>query len=335
MLAGMRIAALIPQAIVNTIYRSLVPMQALAQRGHTVHIEERDELHDPTRLLDCDVVQFMRFANDPMHRLARRLRQHGVAVVWESDDDVAGATGGMMRQQILAGARAMVRTADLVTTPSPVLAARYREMGAEHVAVLPNRLPPIFTRPERLMPHTGVTIGWHVWPDRAADYDQLGLRETLERLLTRHHHVEVVGIGLPLELRSRRYNGYPPQDYGDLPGVIASFDIGLAPLADTPYNQGRSDVKVREYAAVGTPWLASPLAPYAGLGEEQGGRLVPDDRWHQEIEALVLDADARSRLARRGRLWAEGETIEHHAEAWEQAYAAAVERARSGQAVER
>src|SRR5215207_5905221 len=116
----MRIAALIPQGIVNSIYRSLVPMQALAQRGHTVHIEERDEIRNPEALLEYDVVQFMRFFQPPMQRLARRLREAGVAVVWDNDDDLSVSADvsdtSLYRQRATAVMPGMVRSADVVTT---------------------------------------------------------------------------------------------------------------------------------------------------------------------------------------------------------------------------
>jgi glycosyltransferase involved in cell wall biosynthesis len=333
----MRIAALIPQGIVNSIYRSLVPMQALAQRGHTVHIEERNEIRNPEALFEYDAVQFMRFFQPPMQRLARRLREAGVAVVWDNDDDFSVSAdvsdASLYRQRATAVMRGMVRSADAVTTPSEVLADRYRAMGNEHVAVLPNQLPEIFTRPDRVTPHPGVTIGWHAAPDRQADYERLGLRTTFERLLNRHPHLEVISVGFGLGLSSRRYRGYPLHDYGELPSVLVHFDVGLAPLVDTPFNRARSDVKLKEYGAVGTPWLASPLTPYAGLGEAQGGRLVEDDDWHDEIEELIVETDERRRLARRARLWAQGESIEHHVDAWEQTYADAIERARAAHAV--
>jgi glycosyltransferase involved in cell wall biosynthesis len=342
MLARMRITALIPEAIVNSIYRSILPMQALAQRGHTVHLEERNEIRDARALLECDLVHFLRFAQQPMQRMARALRDAGVAVVWDNDDNLTASQkgnpnyayhSGLSGQRVLAGMTTMMRHADVVTTPSTMLAERYRELSGADVRVLENYLPPAFTRPARVMPHNGVTIGWLAALEHQRDVEQLGLQETLGRLLARHQQLELITIGLNLGLASRRYRHVPITNYGELPELLTHFDIGIAPIAAVDFNRGRSNVKLKEYAAMGVPWLASPVGGYEGMGEEQGGRLVPDDRWYEELERLLLDADDRSRLALRARRWAQEQTIERHAERWEQTFEDAIERARAGSAV--
>jgi glycosyltransferase involved in cell wall biosynthesis len=328
----MRITALVPEGIVNAIYRSIVPMQALAQRGHTIHLEERDEIRDVEGLLACDAVHFTRLYEPAAVRLARRLREAGVAVIYDNDDDVSATHVGheydqLRRQQILSGITAMVRLAHVVTTPSASIAARYRELGAEDVRVLPNCLPPIFTCQGGIPPRREVILGWLAAGEHKADLQALGLKETLEGLLEAHPQLQVLGIGLPLGLRSDRYDPWPITAYGRLPELMSWFDVGIAPLIDTPFNRARSNVKLKEYAALGVPWLASPIGPYAEMGPEQGGRLVPDDRWAEEIEALILDAQERRRLAQRGRAWVRGEYIEAHVEAWESALADAVAQA--------
>jgi hypothetical protein len=337
----MRIASLVPERTVPSIYRSVVPMQALAHRGHTVHIEERNDIRDPAALLDYDVVHVMRHCNPLMLRLLRRLQQRGVAVVWDNDDErvailresaTVPGRDGMAAQRYFATMRGITRTANVVTTPSVALAELHAETSGRDVRVLPNQLPPTFARPERVMPHSGIRIGWHAMPNHAASFAALELRETLEHLLARHAHLSIVAIGLDLELRSRRYEHAPGIAYGMLPQQLAHLDIGLAPLADTAVNEARSDVKLKEYAAAGVPWLASPIGPYAGLGEQQGGRLVADGDWFAAIEQLMNDADARRVLAQRGLRWAAGETIEAHVDLWEQVFEEAIEQAGSSPA---
>ncbi len=326
MLGRMRITSLVPERTIESIYRSIVPMQALAHRGHSVHVEERDDIRDPAALLEYDAVHVMRICHPLMVMLVRRLQQRGVAVVWDNDDqrvalleEAARVPGqeGMAAQRFFSSMRAMARTADAVTTPSEALA----------------RLHAADSRPERVMPHEGVIIGWVAMPTHAESFETLGIRDALEHLLARHAHIHITGVGVDLGLRSRRYVHVPGATYGRLAENLAHFDIALAPLADTAVNHARSDVKIKEYAAAGVPWLASPIGPYAGLGEQQGGRLVPDGEWYAAIEGLMNDAERRRVLSQRGMRWAAGETIETHVDVWERTFQDAIAQARAPHAV--
>jgi hypothetical protein len=80
---------------------------------------------------------------------------------------------------------------------------------------------------------------------------------------------------------------------------------------------------------MGVPWLASPIGPYAGLGERQGGRLVADERWYEELERLVVERRARQKLAKRALKWGDRQRIHHNLRAWEAPLQRAVERAGS------
>jgi len=341
----MKIAALVYEGMVSSIYRSLVPMQELAHRGHAVHVEERAEPADPALLFEADVVQFCRVCQYSVQHLARRLRRAGVATVWDNDDDVTTIPKDHATHTPLRGRRGqrihldmvgMMRCVDVVTTPSERLAERYRRASRADVRVLPNYLPPTFERPERVMPHAGtVRLAWVASPEHRDDYERLRLAEAFQRLLERNLELEIVVFGLDIALNSRRYFNIGFTAYGDLPSTLSRVDIGIAPLADNEFNAIRSDVKLKEYAAMGLPWLASPIGPYAQLGEAEGGRLVPDDRWYEEIDALVQDADERSRLGYRARQWAAEERIEAHADAWERLYAEVAERASAARAARR
>lgn len=342
MLGRMRITSLVPERTIESIYRSIVPMQALAHRGHSVHVEERDDIRDPAALLDYDAIHIMRICHPLMVVLARRLQQRGVAVVWDNDDqrvalleEAAKVPGqeGLAAQRFFSSMRAMARVADAVTTPSEALAQLHAADSRREVQILPNLLPPTFRRPERVMPHEGVIIGWVAMPTHAESFEALDIRAALEHLLARHAHLNITGVGLDLELRSRRYTHVPGATYGRLAENLAHFDVAIAPLADTAVNQARSDIKLKEYAAAGVPWLASPVGPYAGLGEQEGGRLVADGDWFAAIETLINDVDRRRVLAQRGMRWAAGETIETRVDVWERTFQDAIAQARTPHAV--
>jgi glycosyltransferase involved in cell wall biosynthesis len=333
----MRIAALTPQSIVNSVYRTTVPMHALAQRGHAVHIEERDIGHDLQRLRQFDAVHVLRLCDEPTQILTRRLKEAGVALLWDNDDNLTAPEKGNPNyklhlregRRIQAAMRAMMVRADVVTTTNAMLAELYRGASGADVRVIENYLPGTFVPPRERIPHDGVWIGWVAAAEHRRDVERLRLAEIVGDLLERHPQLTFVTVGVALGVRSDRYMRVPEQRYGDLPKVLAEFDVGIAPLADLPFNRGRSNVKLKEYAAMGLPWLASPIGPYAGMGEKQGGRLVPDDRWREEIEALITDARARRKLGRNAAKWARGETIESHVDAWERAFEDAIRAARA------
>jgi glycosyltransferase involved in cell wall biosynthesis len=110
---------------------------------------------------------------------------------------------------------------------------------------------------------------------------------------------------------------------------LSAFDIGIAPLSHAvAINHTRSNIKLKEYAAVGVPWLASPIGPYTGLGEKQGGRLVPDDRWFDELDTLVRNDRARRKLAKRASRWGREQALSRNTAQWEQALSHAIARAR-------
>lgn len=157
------------------------------------------------------------------------------------------------------------------------------------------------------------------------DLAHLSIVQALQALLDAHPDLHVTTIGLRLDLRSRRYEHVAPVALRDLLRHISSFEVGIAPLSPAlPLNHWRSNVKVKEYAAVGVPWLASPIGPYAGLGEKQGGRLVPDDRWHEELDRLIRDARARRKLAKRALRWGREQMLSRNVARWERALGACV-----------
>ncbi len=143
----------------------------------------------------------------------------------------------------------------------------------------------------------------------------------------------MISLGLRLGLRSERYFHIPYVPLAVLTRQLVEFDVGIAPLSDIEFNRSRSNVKLKEYAAARVAWLASPIGPYADMGERQGGRLVADDRWHDELVRLIEKPKDRRKLAKRGERWVAGETLSRNAQAWEAALASAVERARTAPAV--
>jgi glycosyltransferase involved in cell wall biosynthesis len=132
--------------------------------------------------------------------------------------------------------------------------------------------------------------------------------------------VECIGVNLGLP---ERYRHDRLVAFDELPARIGGFDIGIAPLADLRFNRARSDIKLKEYAASGVPWLASPVGPYLGLGEAEGGRLVSDGDWFEALDRLLSQQREREQLGLAGEAWARRQTIDVAAGRWERVFAEA------------
>lgn len=314
--------ARVAASTVNAFYRSQGPLGELRARGHlVVDVSSPDEL--PAHV---DVVHVHRRCDPAAHRIAEAGARAGAAVVWDDDDDLSAIPrgdprhallGGLSGARRLAATRRMLALADLVTVPSDGLAARFRSLGARDTLVVENQLAPQFLVSSR--PHDGLVVGWVAGLEHRADLDRIPIRVVALQLLAEHPRLQVVTVGLSLGIDDPRYRHVPPVQLGELPALIAGFDVGIAPLADIPFNRARSNIKVKEYAGAGVPWLASPAGPYAGLGEDQGGRLVADDAWHAALTRLIDSKRERRRLAKRALRWGRTQTIAANAGSWEAA----------------
>ncbi len=320
----MRVAVVTSQRVVNSVYRAL-PLLELRGAGMEVQLDAEGAGMVEGRLRGCDVVHVFRYHERATRRAIRGLREAGSAIVWDNDDDLS-SPNKLRSQQTQAELVDMLGLAHVVTTTSPVLAGQYRAWGAAEVHVVENYLPDAYAA-ERPPRGDGLTIGWTAAGEHAYDLKALGIRETLAHLLDAHPALRVVSAGLQLGLTSERYAYTEVVQYQQLARYVGSFDVGIAPIADIPFNRAKSNVKVKEYAAMAVPWLASPIGPYAGLGERQGGRLVADNRWYEELDRLVRDERARRKLARRGVRWANGQRLRRNLDGWERAVRRAFERA--------
>jgi glycosyltransferase involved in cell wall biosynthesis len=336
----MRLGA-VGQEGANAYYRLMLPLMAMRERGHEiVHVVQQvRQVIDIAPLAGCDFVHIHRPAllyDDGA--VLTRLLEAGIVVGFDEDDNVADMPLGMEArtdQPWLPRARRNfelllehVPRVQLVTTPSGHLAERFEAAGATNVQVIDNYLPGAFSRVEP-EGHDGIVIGWHAGREHVLDVEALGLVPVLERILDAHPGVRVETINIELGIEHERYRCEEALPIESLTRRLADFDIGIVPLAAIPFNLGRSNVKAREYAAAGVPWLASPVGAYERLGRDEGGQLVEDGEWFDALDALIRSRRERRKLAKNAKAWAKRETMWRTAEIWERAFLGALRAARS------
>ena len=194
------------------------------------------------------------------------------------------------------------RRATLVTVSTPTLAAAFAAVNPR-VAVLPNFLPDALWRPAPPPDRPVVAAGLAATPSHAADLAPLV--PVLSQLAR-----ESAGM-----LRWVFY-GCAPEDGDVAHATVVPFQadyaayarrlprlglgIGLAPLADTPFNRAKSPVKWMEYACCGMAGIFADLPPYRDVVEqERTGLLVAADPadWREALRRLVRDPALRRALA--------------------------------------
>lgn len=84
---------------------------------------------------------------------------------------------------------------------------------------------------------------------------------------------------------------------------LAGIGIGIAPLPDTPWEQGKCGVKILQYMAAGIPVIASPVGVQRDfvLHEQTGYLATTPAEWSDRLTTLLNSEDLRQQFGARGR----------------------------------
>lgn len=323
----MRLGVLYTTDVYNSIYRAVLPAEALRRKGHDVRLVRHDE-HTRVpmeQFADRDVVHVFRRHDKVVAKFVDQLRARGIGVTYDNDDDLrlAPEESEFFRKHRSAGIQkyfreqvALMRRAHLITTTTETLAERWAQEVDRPIEVVPNFIgDQHFVRTPRNS--DGIVVGWVAGKEHVADARRLHISQVLHQVMQKRPEVKVVTMGVRLELDATRYTHHEHIPLHRLGEYVRKFDVGLAPLADIPMSYARSDIKVKEYSAVGVPWLASDRGPYAGLNPKNGGLLVEDDAWEAALLEVVSSKWKRAQLRRCAERWARQQRIDKHVDRWE------------------
>jgi glycosyltransferase involved in cell wall biosynthesis len=201
-----------------------------------------------------------------------------------------------------------MRRAALVIVGNEYLAQRARQAGVRRVECLPTVVDleryEIAIKPKNRT--LGFQIGWVGSPVTAHYLKLVGeaLRQISQESDTRVIIVGAEGIrldGVALEFR-------PWTEEAEV-GDIQNFDVGIMPLADGPWEQGKCGYKIIQYMACGKPAVASPVGINKQIIEDgmNGFLASTTSQWLCALRALRDHQDLRQRLGSRARMTVEKE----------------------------
>ena len=186
----------------------------------------------------------------------------------------------------------------LVIAGNQYLADRARSAGAREVVQLPSVVD--LDRYPVMPEHPGpLTIGWIGSPTTA---NYLGLiRNSLESAYRAGARLVAVGArravlpDLPFETR----------EWNEATEVseISRFDVGVMPLGDGPWEQGKCGYKLIQYMACGRPVVASAVGANRHIVRhgETGFLAETPAEWTEALSKLASDRALRERMGQAGR----------------------------------
>lgn len=314
-------------------YRVLYPMRTLLAQGHDVRVidETTGQLEDS----DDVVVVFQRpMTRDVATETIPFLRAHGVAVVVEMDDNLSRIhphhAGWYYHQpqydptHNYEWLEESARQADLVTATTQSLLIHYAPHGRG--VVIPNYLPDGFLTTTLVEHESPYRLGWA--GQTATHPGDLDVAVKAIRQVTNMPHWVFRTIGFEQTLKDIGVRGecVPWLSMDEYPVGLREFSLGVVPLRQHIFNEGKSYLKGLEYAAAGVPFVASNTEPYRRLAK-MGAGVTANARndWAVKLKMFASSASYRADMRWQGLAAVQDQTYElnawRFAEAWDLARA--------------
>jgi glycosyltransferase involved in cell wall biosynthesis len=202
----------------------------------------------------------------------------------------------------------VMRSATVVVAGNEYLAERARGAGAERIEIIPTAVDLERYRPRDPAPRRGpFTVGWIGTPQTA--HFLTDIAPALARFAA-NGDVRFVFVGCPADLDLGI--GYQARAWSEATeaAAIRSFDVGLMPLRDAPFERGKCGYKLIQYMACAVPVIASPVGVNRQIVTPGSNGYVAstEEDWLRALTTLYTDESLGLEMGRRGRQLVE---IEH------------------------
>jgi len=167
--------------------------------------------------------------------------------------------------------------------------------GAKQIFQIPSVVDAEIYQPSTKPKGDGLRIGW---TGSASTVDNLALISEPLRKAVASTGAEVTVVGAtttPLQGFDVRAVAWSAETEVE---EVSRFDIGLLPLARTPWNERSFFLKLVQYMALGVPTVATPMGAVPDVLEHGRTGLIArtPEEWQEALELLAGDPDLRERM---------------------------------------
>ncbi|TFH45303.1 glycosyltransferase [Streptococcus equinus] len=308
---------IIPQC---TRYRVLNKAEQLEKLGYDVKVVNLSKL----QLLDCKGASHIIIYRAPdlpiLSQICQLANKTGVPVLYDIDDlvfdtkytDQLAYTQGLSTadknnyDESVRGYGRMLDKCDAVITSTNQLAKELRNYKSTVILnrnVLSQELVEISQKtPHVELDNNKVRMGYFSGSITHNENFEM-IKPAIISLLKEYKNLELHLAGhldIPEDIAcfGEQIVTHPYVDWRELPKLISSIDINLAPLVQSTFNEAKSEIKWLEAAAVKVPTVASKIGSFEDMIEDGiDGVLASETEWKEKLERLIVDKDFRIQIA--------------------------------------
>jgi glycosyltransferase involved in cell wall biosynthesis len=202
----------------------------------------------------------------------------------------------------------LISNADLIITGSPSL-TKYMLHHNKNVIEIPTTVPSLYDVHPDLNPNQTFSIGWIGSATTSKYLDQIA--PILMEFLGKHQDAELILIG---------YSGNTFQNSSNIQVItwsesneknyLPKIDVGVMPLVDDAWSNGKCGFKLIQYMAAGKPTISTPLQANKKIDDGIGNLFATSStEWLDALEYFHEHNDIAQAIGTKNRIRAEEQYI--------------------------